>query len=362
MGKIILSIGYMLMSLATFSQTNFERICFKDALEKAKAEKKLVFVDCFTTWCRPCKFMAEQILPLPEVGDYLNPRFVCLQVDMEKDEGLKLAKEYGVTVYPTFLVVNSDGTLRDKVVGAFQIPVEFIYKIKMVMGENPTERLDSIYATGNRMLGFMVAYLQALDAAGKTEQAHKVMSELLPMLNDGQKTFRSYWFIYESSTLSPAGSENEAYFLDHLDAFRKGNDLEVVNRKAYNILETRIEDIIRGRNRSATLSDIVALEKLIESAELPKSAYLENCITLAKGMKLDDSSIAFAAFNKLFSSLDEKKIAYLYFTPLYVLKGKWTKEQKEVLKNLTLKLSEQVTNTTLRDGLKNFANSEIAKL
>lgn len=352
----------MLLQLPALAQTEFQKLSFDEALAAAKAENKLVFVDCYTTWCGPCKLMAERILPLPEVGDYLNARFVCLQIDMEKGEGPELAKEYGVDAFPTFLVVNPDGTLKNRVVGASQSPREFVYKMKMAAGENPTERLDSMYAAGNRMGSFMVAYLQALDAAGKTEQANRVMAELMPSLNDSQKAFSSYWFIYESPTLSPAGSENEEYFLAHLDAFRKGNGPAAVDRKAYGIYETRIEDIIRGRNKTATAADVEALGQAIDAAQLPGDDYLKDCVALALGVKRGDADMAFDAFMKMFPDLDEKKIAYLYFSPLYVLKGKWTVEQKEALTELSLKLSDRVTNLTLKDGLKNFADSEIPKL
>ena len=352
----------MLLQLPALAQTEFQKLSFDEALAAAKAENKLVFVDCYTTWCGPCKLMAERILPLPEVGDYLNARFVCLQIDMEKGEGPELAKEYGVDAFPTFLVVNPDGTLKNRVVGASQSPREFVYKMKMAAGENPTERLDSMYAAGNRMGSFMVAYLQALDAAGKTEQANRVMAELMPSLNDSQKAFSSYWFIYESPTLSPAGSENEEYFLAHLDAFRKGNGPAAVDRKAYGIYETRIEDIIRGRNKTATAADVEALGQAIDAAQLPGDDYLKECVALALGVKRGDAGMAFDAFMKMFPDLDEKKIAYLYFTPLYALKGKWTAEQKEALTELSLKLSERVENVTLKDGLKNFAESEIPKL
>ena len=48
------------------------------ALEQAKVENKYVFVDCYTSWCGPCKMMAEKILPLKEVGEYMNGKFVCV--------------------------------------------------------------------------------------------------------------------------------------------------------------------------------------------------------------------------------------------------------------------------------------------
>lgn len=51
--------------------TRFENITLEEALAKAtKKEKaggkspKLIFVDCYTSWCGPCKKMASQVFPL----------------------------------------------------------------------------------------------------------------------------------------------------------------------------------------------------------------------------------------------------------------------------------------------------------
>ena len=73
----------------------------------------MVLVDCYTSWCGPCKIMASKILPQKEVGDFLNERFVCVKYDMEKGEGPEIAKKYGVEAYPTFLLLRADGTLLE---------------------------------------------------------------------------------------------------------------------------------------------------------------------------------------------------------------------------------------------------------
>lgn len=105
--KFVLLFTCMFFVVFSFAQTDFQDLSLDKALEKAKVENKLVFMDCYTSWCGPCKMMAEKILPLKEVGEYMNGRFVCIKVDMEKGEGPKLAQKYQVSAYPTFLV-NKD--------------------------------------------------------------------------------------------------------------------------------------------------------------------------------------------------------------------------------------------------------------
>ena len=71
-----------------FSQgVDFKQITLKEALEQAKAQGKMVFMDCYTTWCGPCKMMTEEVFPQKEAGDFFNAHFVNVKFDMEKGEG-----------------------------------------------------------------------------------------------------------------------------------------------------------------------------------------------------------------------------------------------------------------------------------
>ncbi|MBQ7664652.1 MAG: thioredoxin family protein [Bacteroidaceae bacterium] len=112
----------------------FETGTLETVLAKAKAEGKMVFVDCYTTWCGPCKMLAKQTFTDATVGDYYNDRFVSIQIDMEHGEGPELAKRYGVSAYPTLIYLDSNGNLITKQVG-FRHPVEFLAETKRLMSE-----------------------------------------------------------------------------------------------------------------------------------------------------------------------------------------------------------------------------------
>ena len=96
---------------------NFRDITFEEALKQAKSENKLVFMDCYTSWCGPCKNMADKVFPQKAAGDYFNPRFVCVKYDMEKGAGVELAKKFEVHAYPTFLMIRPDGSVQHRLVG-----------------------------------------------------------------------------------------------------------------------------------------------------------------------------------------------------------------------------------------------------
>ncbi len=110
MKKILFLLTISLSIIVLGQQSiNFQNTSFKDILAKAKAEKKLIFLDAFASWCGPCKMMEKNIFPLPAVSEYYNANFINARFDMEKGEGRDIAMKYGIRSYPTFLFLNGDG-------------------------------------------------------------------------------------------------------------------------------------------------------------------------------------------------------------------------------------------------------------
>lgn len=116
--------------------TEWQNITFKQALEKADKEGKKVFVDCYTKTCVPCKKMVKNIFPQKECGDYFNANYICIMMDMEDGEGKDIAKKYNVMIYPTYLVINPDGTLCCEQIGAIQDATKFVAKIKELVSKS----------------------------------------------------------------------------------------------------------------------------------------------------------------------------------------------------------------------------------
>ena len=66
----------------------FEEIGLKEALEKAKKENKLVFIDAYTAWCQPCVMMGKNVFTLDKVADFYNRNFINLKIDFGKEKEL----------------------------------------------------------------------------------------------------------------------------------------------------------------------------------------------------------------------------------------------------------------------------------
>ena len=54
----------------------------QEGLERAKSENKLLFVDCYTTWCGPCKILKQYTFRDATLGDYMKDNYVSLAIDM----------------------------------------------------------------------------------------------------------------------------------------------------------------------------------------------------------------------------------------------------------------------------------------
>lgn len=161
----------LLLSVTVFSQgIKFQEKGYADVLKMAKKENKLVFIDVYTSWCGPCKQMAQTIFPEAKAGEFYNAHFLNLQVDAEKSEdGKRIAKTFMVSAYPTFLFVNGDGELVYRFLGGRMLD-QFVEE-----GQKAVDAFEALpelkkyakeYDKGNRDMEFLNRYFILKNKAG----------------------------------------------------------------------------------------------------------------------------------------------------------------------------------------------------
>lgn len=106
-----------------------ENLSWNEVKEKAKKERKMVFVDCYATWCVPCKKMDREVYINDSVGQHMNANFISLKVQFDKtaNDAAEVKKWYGdaeaiqkqflLDGYPSFLFFDTVGRLVMKQVG-----------------------------------------------------------------------------------------------------------------------------------------------------------------------------------------------------------------------------------------------------
>jgi tetratricopeptide (TPR) repeat protein len=97
-----------LATLALLASAPIPEPPLEKVLAEAAAARQPVLLDVYTTWCGPCRHLAANVLPAPEVrralGTYRFQRY-----DAEHGRGVEVARRYQVESYPTLLVLNPDG-------------------------------------------------------------------------------------------------------------------------------------------------------------------------------------------------------------------------------------------------------------
>ena len=160
--KKIIPFLFLLISTMLFSQDGikFGKQSFAQTLEQAKKENKLIFLDAFASWCGPCKLLDKNVFPKKEVGDYFNTNFLNLHIDMEKGEGIEIAKKYGIYSYPTLLFIDGDGKVVYKAAG-YMSPQELISIAKEAVNpENTLENKIAKFEAGEKDPEFLMGLIK----------------------------------------------------------------------------------------------------------------------------------------------------------------------------------------------------------
>ncbi len=181
MKKIILMLVAVAFCMSAAAQgVNFvEGKTLSEVEAQAQAEGKLVFVDCYTEWCGPCKMMATREFVKKEAGDYFNAKFVNFKIDMEKGEGPQVAKQYDVNAFPTFLILEPNGDLRGRLVGAAGID-EFIKKVEAALNEEKgLPWYQKKFKAGTRDEAFLKEYVKILSDNYMRDEVKNVTKVLL---------------------------------------------------------------------------------------------------------------------------------------------------------------------------------------
>lgn len=128
---------------------------------KAKKENKYIFLDCYATWCGPCKRMDTEVYINDTVGNLFNEKFVSVKLQMDETErdtkeakswrkdADAIAKQYRIQNYPTYVFLSPEGHIVHKEIG-FKHPGDFISIAQTATV--PGKTYDDPYAVYDQLL------------------------------------------------------------------------------------------------------------------------------------------------------------------------------------------------------------------
>lgn len=231
-----LIVGLMAMVLF-FGRTQAQSIEFNhgtiaEVLQQAKTSGKLVFVDCYTDWCGPCKYMAANTFTDPAVASMFNAQFINYKLDMEKGEGVDFAKKYAIRAFPTLLFLDGEGNMVHAAVGGLD-PEGF-----MALGKDandPSKQLSGFiksYQDGNRDVDFLTQFI--LKAGTSVQEAYDAVSEWHKLVKPAEMLAnKDYWdvFMYNFRRID---TDFFLYVVAHQEQFSQRYTREMVEMKLAN--------------------------------------------------------------------------------------------------------------------------------
>lgn len=131
MVKHIASLLLLVGTLAWAAEKDlFQDLNLSAALEQGRQQGLPVLVNFHADWCHFCHKMDQETFTDAAVQTALRG-FIAIKVDVETPEGLKLARELGVTALPTIVAFDSEG---NPVYGrsGFHSPTQFLQVLQEI--------------------------------------------------------------------------------------------------------------------------------------------------------------------------------------------------------------------------------------
>lgn len=288
------------LAFSQHKQINFiENKTLNEAFRKAIEVNKLIFVDCSTTWCPPCRGMEKNVFTLDSVAVFFNTTFVNIKLNMDLPEGKKHIDRYQIGAYPTYLLLDSKGTLLYKFIGGMPAD-KFMEKIKE--GLNPKNRVfeyNKIYESGNYNHEFIREYICLKLDLAEQDVAKEIARKYVDQLTPTQRVSKENWFLYGENKyeqyLSNVKSQNVDYLMEHWDEFVKENGTEKVYSKIAETYRKTTEWVLNGwyfKDFGRNEKDFLRYKELVQATNIPNKEQYAVMMDIAAACCKEDTLTA----------------------------------------------------------------------
>lgn len=338
--KRIVSIAFgLLLSCGLMAQNReieFRDVSFDEAKEMAKEENKLIFLDCFGTYCPPCRTMEATVFKTDSVADFVNATFVNLKMNMDEEQFKPYKEKYHIGAVPSYLLLDAQGEEVYKFVGGMSAD-KFMEHLRRGMNpENSLARMNAVYASGNYTKAFMGKYIQAKLKLLEREECVRLAAEYFDWLTPKERALPENWFLFTERTLCPPNSANMHYLFEHWHDFVKTNGQDVVFGQIANLCRMLVEWELRDWKYERKAEDFDALRQALAQMDIPErqsyvlmmdvcKAHFDKDIDLAKKLLVD---------NILILSADNQGIMYSALDMFALGGGKYDEQFHELARRL----------------------------
>ncbi len=249
MKQIIFFIAFISMTICAHAEgIEFFHGTLEEAKAKAQKENRLIFIDCYTTWCGPCKMLAKFVFTDRELGNFNNENFINLKLDMEK-EGAPVAYEYGISAYPTLLYIDYTGAVKKKLVGGRDAKALIEEgRDAMKPDANTMRKMENRYMEGVRDTDFLYNYVKVLAQAGKSYEVE--LREYLSVLTE-KNLLNAKTTKLMIDIANHVNSASTKHILKNAALYKERYGEDVYNELIIRIAKKNSQDAVKNKDRDA---------------------------------------------------------------------------------------------------------------
>ena len=287
--RIILSLLFVLFIANISAQEkgiSFFHGSWEEAINKAKIENKLIFIDFYTKWCGPCKTMADEVFVTKQIGDFYNKNFINIKIDAETAVGSPIAKNYKVAVYPTFVYVDPQSLeMVHYSTGRQEEDIFLLTGQSALKMEKRSTYLEKLANEGSKDLSFLYEYAVYNASKWNREEADKYLTMYIQeskhdLLNPG------LWW-YFNTFVKDRKNILAAEFLNNKEKYST----------VYGVKRT--DEILFSLFRSAN-----TIGELETAPEFPGKEYLKKKIALNQAIRNKNYPLAKEKLNEIISNTE----------------------------------------------------------
>lgn len=153
---------------------DWQQLSIRQALDRAAAEDRRVFVKFDAEWCSYCRKLDDEVLSTAE-GAAVTADMIAVSFDFDDEENRALVEQYVVLGLPTSLVLTADGSQVGRIQGYHGRQEWVAELVAASSAEDPVPGLREAYAAAPRDASRALRLGEALLVRGMPEEGEALL-------------------------------------------------------------------------------------------------------------------------------------------------------------------------------------------